>query len=52
MEEPQVRAILAFREQLNDVRRIKAGDHPTKADDLSMPPAVFRKSSLVSASHD
>ena len=48
LAEPQARAILAFREQLAEVRALKSDGRDEKAD-LSTPPAVFRKSTPASA---
>ena len=49
LDEPQLRAIMAFREQLTEVRGIKSGANRQKEDDLSKPPAAFRRKSLAPA---
>ena len=48
LAEPQARAILAFREQLAEVRALKSDGRAEEAD-LSTPPAVFRKNTAASA---
>ena len=42
LEEPQLRAIMAFREQLSSIRAIKSGGDREKEADLSTPVASFR----------
>jgi hypothetical protein len=46
LQEPQLHAIVAFREQLMEVRRIKSGGKREKEDDLSKPPAAFARKSM------